>query len=117
MNDEGRFAFELIDFVHGRLKGAEDVAVRRVIKTDVAIADLHEAKVCRRAAGRFQLSRAGDSPEIAYTIPVPAHAIHSKKPRRLIPSVLMIGSFCCLACPYRPPGANIPGNFLPIAQV
>src|SRR5690242_21204529 len=68
-------------------------------------------------AGDSSLAARATPPDIAYTIPVPAHAIHSKKPRRLIPSVLMIGSFCCLACPYRPLGANIPGNFLPVAQV
>src|SRR5689334_18224161 len=56
-------------------------------------------------------------PDIVYTIPVPAQAMHSKKPRRLIPSVLMIGLFRCLACPYRQPRRNIPRNFLPVAQV
>ena len=37
-----------VDFGDGLLEGADDIGVGRLVKTDVAVADLHEAEISRQ---------------------------------------------------------------------
>src|SRR5207237_2493886 len=45
VNDEIRFVRHGIDFVDCRLQSSRDVRICRLVKTDVAVADLHKAEV------------------------------------------------------------------------
>jgi hypothetical protein len=42
VDDERRLCRELIDRIHGHCKRTGDVGIRRLVESDVTVADLHE---------------------------------------------------------------------------
>ena len=92
MNQKVRRAIERVDSADRFLQRRGDVFVRFFVEANMAIADLNEAEFAGSPFRRwaiwpkaFELS----TPPLAVQIaPVPAHAMHSKNPRRSTPSLL-----------------------------
>ena len=105
--------WQRIDARHGFLQRSDDVLIGRLVEADMAVADLHEAEAVVRGGVMCFLAE-GHAAFQAHKTPVPAQAMHSRKPRRSMPSwlrsfsaIVLVISLCS-NCPYRPTPKVIP---------
>src|ERR1019366_51775 len=105
VQDESRRHWQRVDLVNRGLQRTYHVGVCGFVETHMAIADLNETEfpleiMATHSGNASQAEGAQHSALITQKAPVPAHAMHFKKPRRSIPSSLCSSSSCSFISPF-----------------